>query len=68
LQITKISDILNIVIPFFVKYPILGMKSLDFEDFKKVCNIIETKDHLVNSSVFKQILKIKSGMNQNRVW
>ena len=31
--IVKISDIVNIIIPFFEKYPIVGMKSLDFADF-----------------------------------
>jgi hypothetical protein len=68
LQITKFSDIVNIIIPFFNKYPIVGMKSLDFKDFKRICDIIKTKDHLTSSSVFNQILKIKSGMNQNRKW
>jgi len=68
LQIAKFSDIVNIIIPFFKKYPILGMKSLDFLDFKKVCDIIKTKEHLTSPSVFNQILKIKSGMNQNRKW
>lgn len=34
MQITKFSDIINIIIPFFNQFPILGMKSLDFEDFK----------------------------------
>ena len=42
------------------------MKSLDFEDFKKICEIIKTKEHLSTPSVFNKILKIKSGMNQNR--
>lgn len=67
LQISKISDIVNIIIPFFEKYPILGMKSLDFEDFKKVCNIIKTKKHLTSDG-FNEILEIKSRMNQNRKW
>jgi hypothetical protein len=66
LQITKFDDIINIIIPFFNKFPILGMKSLDFLDFKKVCDIIKTKEHLTSPSVFKEILKIKSGMNLNR--
>lgn len=66
LQIAKFSDILNIIIPFFNEYPLLGMKRLDFEDFKKVCNIIKTKDHLNSPSVYNQILEIKSGMNLNR--
>lgn len=47
-------------------YPILGVKSLDFLDFKKVCEIIKTKEHLISPSVFNQILQIKSGMNLNR--
>ena len=65
-QITKFSDITNKIIPFFNQYPILGVKSLDFIDFKKVCNIIKTKEHLISLSVFNNILEIKSGMNQNR--
>jgi len=36
LQITKLSEIINKIIPFFDKYPIDGVKNLDFEDFKKV--------------------------------
>jgi len=42
------------------------VKSLDFEDFKKVCEIIKTKEHLISPSVLNQILQIKSGMNLNR--
>jgi hypothetical protein len=68
LKISKFSDIINLIIPFFNQYPILGMKSLDFEDFQKVCKIMKTKDHLTSSTVFNKILKIKSGMNQNRKW
>lgn len=68
LQVTKFSDIINIIIPFFNQYPILGMKSLDFLDFQKVSDIIKTKEHLTSPSVFNQIFKIKSGMNQHRKW
>jgi hypothetical protein len=66
MQMTKFSDIINIIIPFFNQYPLLGMKSLDFEDFKKVCLIMKTKDYLTSPSVVNQILKIKAGMNLNR--
>ena len=44
------------------------MKNLDFIDFQKICNILETKKHLTSPSVFKKIVKIKSGMNLNRKW
>ena len=66
LQITKISDIVNILIPFFEKYPIAGFKSLDFSDFKKLAIMIKNKEHLTEEG-FKKILKIKSSMNQNRL-
>jgi LAGLIDADG endonuclease len=75
LQITKISDIVNILIPFFERYPIAGFKSLDFSDFKKMAFMIKNKEHfscLCGTSIgteegFKKILKIKSSMNQNRI-
>ena len=66
LQITKNSDIVNMIIPFFNKYPILGMKNLDFEDFKKVYSLIENKEYLTNPSLYNKIVQIKSGMNLNR--
>jgi len=46
------------------------MKNLDFEDFKKVCYLLKSEEEFRSSSrlekVFKQIVKIKSGMNLNR--
>lgn len=64
-QITKFSDIVNIIILFFDKYPIQGQKALDFEYFKKVAKIMETNDHLTVKG-YEKILKIKEGMNRNR--
>lgn len=66
-QVTKFSDIVNIIIPFFNKYPIQGQKALDFEDFKKVVEIMKINDHLTIKG-FEKILKIKEGMNHNRLW
>jgi len=66
-NVTQFSDIVNIVIPFFDKYPIQGQKALDFADFKKVAEIMKTNDHLTAKG-FEKILKIKEGMNQNRLW
>ena len=65
LQIAKFTDINEKIIPFFEKYPIEGLKSLDFEDFKKVCKLIENKKHLTPLGI-KTILDIKLNMNQNR--
>ena len=65
LQIKNNSDINNKIIPFFNKYPILGIKSLDFADFKKVAEIMYNKEHLTESG-FNDILKIVKQMNLNR--
>lgn len=66
LQIRNLSDIFNVIIPFFNEYPILGMKKLDFKDFKKVCDIIKIENFKISPSVFNKILEIKSGMNLKR--
>ena len=66
MQISKFAVINNIIVPFFKIYPLLGIKSLDFIDFCKVCDILKTKEHLTSKSVFNKIIEIKSGMNLNR--
>lgn len=67
LQIENFTDISEKIIPFFDKYPILGIKSLDFEDFKKVCLIVKSKKHLTPDGI-KTILEIKSNMTKNRIY
>ena len=65
LQIKNYSDIVNKIIPFFNQYPILGVKSLDFSDFKKVAEIMNNKEHLTEAG-FSKILKIVETMNLDR--
>lgn len=55
----------KIILPFFYKYPILGVKAQDFEDWGKIAEIIETKLHLTKQGM-DQIRKIKGGMNKGR--
>lgn len=64
-QIVNTSGILNIIIPFFDKYNIKGAKELDFIDFKKVAEIVNSKDHLTEDG-FNRILTIKDNMNLKR--
>jgi len=64
-QIVNTSDILNIIIPFFDKYQIKGAKQMDYIDFKKVAEIIKSKDHLTEEG-FRKILVIKYNMNLKR--
>nr|YP_009327824.1 hypothetical protein [Epichloe festucae]YP_010564198.1 hypothetical protein OYW92_mgp42 [Epichloe bromicola]APB96783.1 hypothetical protein [Epichloe festucae]APB96843.1 hypothetical protein [Epichloe hybrida]UYX62182.1 hypothetical protein [Epichloe bromicola] len=52
-HVTKFSDIVEKVIPFFNKYPLLGVKQKDFEDFKLVASIISDKKHLTEQGLSK---------------
>jgi len=65
LQIKNNSDIFNIIIPFFTKYPVLGVKSLDFSDFKLIAEFIKNKDHLSEIG-FSEIIKIVKRINLRR--
>jgi len=65
LYIRRFSDIVNIIIPFFDKYFILGVKRLDFADFKKVVEIVKNKGHLTSTG-FESIKKINSTINLRR--
>ena len=53
------------ILPFFRKYPIIGVKSRDFEDWCKVAELINGKAHLTTEG-FDQIRQIKAGMNRGR--
>ena len=64
-KVSKLSDILNKIIPFFKKYPIFGVKALDFADFCKVAELMKDKMHLTQEGLDK-IRQIKAGMNTKR--
>jgi hypothetical protein len=63
--VTKFSDIADIIIPFFKKHPIPGVKSKDFHDFCLVAELIKNKAHLTEDGL-NQIRLIKAGMNTGR--
>lgn len=44
--ITKIDHIVEHIVPFFDKHPILGSKHLNYLDFKSAAYIIKNKEHL----------------------
>ncbi len=63
--VVKQEDLVLKIIPFFDKYKIVGVKLQDYIDFKKVAELIRTKDHLTTSGL-KKIKEIKEGMNKGR--
>ncbi len=64
-RVSKFEDIFTKIIPFFDKYPILGVKSLDYAYFKQVAFLMKNKLHLINEGI-EQIRLIKLRMNTNR--
>lgn len=63
--VSKFSDITDKIIPFFKKYPIVGIKANDFDDFCKAAQIMQAKGHLTPEDL-EEIRLIKSGMNRGR--
>jgi len=65
LLVTKFSDIENQIIPVFGKYPLIGTKKRDYEDFCKIALLMKHKAHLTKEGV-EEIRHINSGMNRRR--
>lgn len=65
-RVTKFSDITEKIIPFFNKYPILGVKSKDLQSFCSVADMMKEKKHLTPEGL-DSIRKIKANMNTGRI-
>jgi len=63
--VSSFKDINAIIIPFFQKYPLQSVKTLDYIDFCRVALLIETNAHLIREGIDK-IKNIKNGMNKGR--
>lgn len=64
--VTKFKDINEKIVPFFTKYPLRGIKSLNFLDFCRAVEIVKAKTHLTPPGL-EEIRRIKEGMNRGRV-
>lgn len=67
LEVTKLSDIIEKIIPFFSKHSLHGDKVNDLNDLKKAALLMENKAHLTLEGL-DELKTIKSGMNKGRVW
>ena len=63
-RVTKLYDITNKIIPFFNKYPILGVKAKDFKDWCLVADMMNKKKHLTEDGL-EEIKIIKDRMKKN---
>ena len=64
-KVTKFSDITEIIIPFFINNPILGVKYLDFKDWCLVSEIVKKRGHKLEENILK-IKEIQKAMNRGR--
>ena len=64
-QVTNFTDITDKIIPFFEKYPIIGVKLDNYNDFCEVAKLVRNKEHLTVEGLEK-IRLIKSNMNTLR--
>ena len=62
-SVVRRSDLLQVVIPFFQRYPLLTSKQSDFAKFVQCMAVIEAKEHLTVSGLLK-IVEIAQTMNQ----
>jgi hypothetical protein len=67
-KISKLKDLIEIIIPLFSTYPLLNKKDLDFESFKQARDI-KKKSNTSKLSLedLNSIMDIKSNMNRNRI-
>ena len=63
--VEKFTDVFDKVIPIFEEFKLHGVKSKNYEDFKKAALLIKNKQHLTREGL-DQIKKIKGSMNKNR--
>ena len=56
--VTRLENILNKILPIFEKNSLITKKSLDFYYFRKVCYLMNNKEHLTEKG-FDEILLIK---------
>lgn len=63
--VSRFSDIRDKIIPFFDTYPLQGVKSLNFGDFRLAADIINVKGHLTKDGL-DEISFLKGRMNYLR--
>jgi hypothetical protein len=64
--VTRLPDIMNKIKPFFTKYPILGVKSQDFDIWCKAIELMSKKEHLKIEGVEK-MRQFKDSINSPKL-
>lgn len=62
-SVTKINDLMNVVIPHFSNFPLQTQKKVDFDIWVKIVELISKKEHLTTEGVMK-IFSLRSALNK----
>ncbi|TAN58506.1 endonuclease [Patescibacteria group bacterium] len=63
-EVRSIDDLIKIVIPHFDQNPLKTSKQKDFENFKQICRLIRSNQHLSQSGIVK-IVNLANEMNES---
>ena len=61
-EVRSIKDLIKIIIPHFEKYPLQTSKKKEFDRFKKICQLINSNQHL-NRNGLSAIIRLSEGLN-----
>lgn len=61
-SVSSVKDLVNIIVPHFLNYPLLTQKGADFILFKQIVELMENKAHLTIEGI-NQIINFKAAMN-----
>ena len=60
-EVNRLSDIRSVVIPFFDRFPLVGMKALDFDRFKRATEILSKG--VLSEAEFISVVNLREEMN-----
>lgn len=61
-QVNSIQDLINIINPHFLNYPLLSQKLADFILFKQIVELMKNKTHLTLDGL-QEIINIRASLN-----
>jgi hypothetical protein len=61
-MVTNLKDIKAVIIPHFLKYPLITQKQADFYLFKAIVEMLLNKEHLSEKGL-REIVSLSSAMN-----
>lgn len=62
-RVTKLEELINVIIPHFINYPLISKKLLSFQLWSQAISLFQLKAHL-NPTGIQQILSIYASLNK----